>query len=626
MRTSNDNATRQDLIRSWRVAAALAAAVLCIWLGIAASARASYEQVGCFAGGLPAEGESQAKPCSPVENENFSEEVQLGGLGGMAVNVTGVGGVEPGTVYAATFEGGARVAMFEPTTDGGLEFVEGWEVTEFEEPYEVCGPEGELPNGDTVHPACPVRADAGGGRVDVEVDPESGNVHVFGGFNRPEGGESEVVTYSADGGEVIGRFGTQAEGGKTIAETPKEVHNTAPTLGPLGMGSDGVVYVADDINLFETYHRLMVFAPQGAGDYAHYIYKGEVAAGGFGESIPKSPVADAAGHLYVVGKEETSIEEFGALVPAGYPAAPATPICRYDFKKGGITGMTVDPQSGEVFFFSFKAPKRMRRLGPCDEATGKFTEIEPEPQFPEAFQVAPERADLFGLAFDPGREFSATRPAGILYGGAPGAVSGEGVGKGEPGQSALGYIFTHPVELPPEVLSESLSAVTATSARLEASIDTRGFSTHYAFQYLSEAAYQEAGESFAGAKEAPPGGGSAGRSAGGPERRGHPQRPRARHRLPLPGPRRQRMRAGRTGQTLRSRRRGEAAAHLPGADPGPARRARLGAGQPGAKARRAGIAGRPADRQLRLWGGMQAGRLLPVLPDAEQPRGRHSGL
>ena len=46
----------------------------------------------------------------------------------------------------------------------------------------------------------------------------------------------------------------------------------------------------------------------------------------------------------------------------------------------------------------------------------------------------------------------------------------------------------------------------ASGAQLHAVIDPKGFQTRYVFQYLSEAAYQEAGESFAGAAEAPPGG------------------------------------------------------------------------------------------------------------------------
>ena len=52
-------------------------------------------------GGFRLEKNPQPNP-APVENEEFPEEVQLGGVGGMAVNYSGAGGVPAGTVYAAT--------------------------------------------------------------------------------------------------------------------------------------------------------------------------------------------------------------------------------------------------------------------------------------------------------------------------------------------------------------------------------------------------------------------------------------------------------------------------------------------------------------------------------------------
>ena len=70
-------------------------AVLCLLAALPAPpASAAYEQVGTFAGILE----------PPAEPGVFPEEVQLGGVSGMAVNidgVSGVGGVAPGTVYAA---------------------------------------------------------------------------------------------------------------------------------------------------------------------------------------------------------------------------------------------------------------------------------------------------------------------------------------------------------------------------------------------------------------------------------------------------------------------------------------------------------------------------------------------
>src|SRR5690349_9632368 len=57
----------------------------------------AYEQVGNFAG---------TPGLLKKQDSEFPEEVQLGGVGGMAVNVNGAGGVAAGTLYAAAFTGG----------------------------------------------------------------------------------------------------------------------------------------------------------------------------------------------------------------------------------------------------------------------------------------------------------------------------------------------------------------------------------------------------------------------------------------------------------------------------------------------------------------------------------------
>src|SRR5678816_760047 len=61
----------------------------------------AYEQVGNFAGtpGMLKAPEGQPNP----ETQQWPEEVQLAGVGGMAVNISGAGGVPAGTVYAATY-------------------------------------------------------------------------------------------------------------------------------------------------------------------------------------------------------------------------------------------------------------------------------------------------------------------------------------------------------------------------------------------------------------------------------------------------------------------------------------------------------------------------------------------
>ena len=491
------------------VKAALGVLALCLFLlalGSAAQA-ATYEGVGCFAGTLPGLTES----CKPVAAEKFGEEVQLGGVGGMAVNSSGAGGVPKGTVYAATHSlEGTKMAMYEPEGDG-LKFVERWEVA-YEGAYARCGPLlGVNGEGKAEHPCAPWPG-GGVGRVDVEVDQETGNVYVYADFRTTPGGEDEVIEYKADGSAVITRFAPQAPSNETVAESPEGVHDESE-LGPLTINSTGAggmpkgtVYLADELRGASPYHRLMVFEPESEGDYEHYVYAGEVAAGPGGTGHPPwAPITDEDGNVYVVEERQVGIEEFAPEAPHAYPAPASTPTCKYEFAKGGIVALSVDPRSGEPFFFSYKKEKGfthkvLHQLGPCEG--GKFEET-------AKVEVTPERDDLYGLAFDPTRALSG-RQKGVLYGGAGYGVPQSGVGTGEPGQSALGYVFAPPEleESPPVVEAESVSHVTATTALLHASVNPEGFPTSYRFQYETAAQYEgnPPGERFEGAEEAPPGG------------------------------------------------------------------------------------------------------------------------
>jgi len=465
----------------------MVAVLFCLGLFVAAPAAAtSWEQIGCFAGTLPGPTES----CKPVSEEEFGEEVQLGGVGGMAVNYTGAGGVPKGSVYAAgVANGNLRITMFVPDGEG-LKFRLAWQVELDPVPYVRCGPGLAVPT------ECPARVKKPVGKVDVDVDETTGNVYVHTGTKAA--GRKAVVAYSPEGEKELTRFGEIAAAGETTPETPGQIHES-PYPGGIAVNGAGEVYVFD-INTFgKGYFRLMKFVPKTAGKFDDYEYAGsgeDIATGfeGEGKRLPTGPVADAAGDLYVgAGAEADRIEKYDA----GSPGDP--PVCKFTFAKSGITAATVDPLSGEVFFFSFKAPKRIRQLSPCDEGTEEFKET-------GAITVKPQRDDLWGLALDPAREL-AGRGAGVLYGAAPDTEPNSGVGAGEPGQSSLGYIFAHPEENPPEVVSQSVSNVTATTAQLHAEIDPHGILTHYAFQYMTEEAFEKANETFTGAAEAPPGGG-----------------------------------------------------------------------------------------------------------------------
>jgi hypothetical protein len=481
----------------------LAAALFCLGLFAASPAFAAYEQIGCFAGTLPGLPDS----CKPIAEEKFGEEVQLGGVGGMAVNYTGAGGVDPGTVYAASYtnDTGFHIAMYEPQSGGGLKFSQRWAVNNFDEavekPYERCGP--------TLGTECKPIVKAGLGWVDVEVDQTTGNVYTHNGEGI-QAGEKKIVVYNADGSEVITRFGEKVPKPEPTEEHPEKMHGLSASGSNLAVDGSGVVYLYDANNLFGFYERLMVFKPQSPGDYEHYVYAGEVLPN---SAAPQYPALDTDGHIYTAAPSNGQISMYAPQTPAPYPApAATTPICTYKFTKAGIASLTVNPTTGEVFFYSYKLPKRVRRLGPCDPQTGKFTELEPEP---EALTVTPEREDVTALAFDPVRQVDPQRPPGVLYGGTPTPTDGQG--SGEPGQSSLGYIFARSKEVPPEVESQSVTHVTASGALLHAAIDPHGFNTEYAFQYIPLAQYEAnpPEDRFAGASEAPIGGATIPAAQGG---------------------------------------------------------------------------------------------------------------
>jgi hypothetical protein len=459
------------------------------------SASAAYQQVDHFAGTA---GEMQPRNAFPGEsaqqyNERWPEEVQLGGVGGMAVNYTGAGGVPAGTIYAAAKEGGETplIARYNPDRS----FSGRWQVlakAKEEErigkglsPYEHCGPEGE-----PAYPNClPHPGSGGGGWVDVDVDESTGNIYVF-SFESLTAGDTMITVYSPDASEVIARFGIKAPSGEKVSESPAKFHEAAGSGGG-AVNSNGEVYVFDWENRTPFYHRVMQFKPKTPGDYSEYEYAGQsqdIATGVFPKPLPAKPVTDAAGNLYVASEENVEMYD-----PAN-PSAP--PICSFFFKKSGIRSMTVNPLTGEVFFSSYLSHK-LHRLNPC--SAGKFSEA-------EAIEIAPPRFALFGMAVDPVAPFEAGGLAGILYGGSPDAEGGET--KGSEKESALGYVFAQPNEKPPAIISESVSGVTQSSARLEGAVNPEGTPSRYVFQYIGDAAYQanEPAERFAGAGETPLGG------------------------------------------------------------------------------------------------------------------------
>jgi hypothetical protein len=449
---------RRGTICAVTLVVAFAAALLA-----SSSASAAYEQVGTFAG---TPGALQPWGNFAQEEGTWPEEVQLGGASGMAVNYTGAGGVPAGTIYAATFLGvSMRIIRFNP--DGS--FSESWTFNETPGFKERCGPEGE-----PAHPVCRSQPRSSPATsVDVDVDPTTGNVYVL----DDEGlspGANLIHVYSPDGSKLISEFGVRAAGAETTAASPDKIHSSG--RGGLAVDGSGEVYVFDTDG---AYHRLMVFEPETPGAYEHYVYAGQdhdIQAGFKQQTTPTTePVTDAAGDVFV------ATEESVAKLDPSQPSAP--PLCEFVFPTGGMEGMTVNPLSGAVFFFTYK-DKRIHQLSPCD-GEGNFGEE-------GTFVLAPKRNEIYAMAIDPSRHFESTRAAGVLY-----AASTDHTGGVTQGtfpiievESALGYIFAPPKELAPQVLSQSVSSITTSSARLEGEVNPRGSQTRYAFQYLDDTAYE----------------------------------------------------------------------------------------------------------------------------------------
>ena len=376
---------------------------------------------------------------------------ELEGTRGLAVNVNGTGGVPVGTVY--------RVGRGFGNPG----------VTRY-------GPRGELLGHWGVF----------GSVEGVAVDQSTGNVYVLKGNNSGD----LIDVYNADGSELIASFGEKAAVGETVNESPEKIHTVFASS--LAVSSSGDVYVADAPSGESGAWRVMAFEPQAPNDFSHYVYAGQshdIAVGQGGEGL----AIDAAGNLYLNAEFQTSIEEYA-------PANPSTPICRFETpgRKGGILGMTVDPVSGEVFYFSGR-DKKFHQLRSCN-AEGKLEE-----QTASEFSGSPRPFQVAGLAFNPSLAWDASRPPGVLY-----AADEEFSDKSGP--RGQGYIFALAEVHLPVIESESVFAVTSSTATLTAQINPKGTVTRYRFQYLTDTAYQanEPADRFAGALEAPLGGATLG--------------------------------------------------------------------------------------------------------------------
>ncbi len=440
------------------------AVVLCsaLVLVFAAPAMATYEHVKTF--GDSGEGALQS----------------FGGPGASAaINTTGAGGVPVGTVYVATAQT-PRVMRYSAT--GEFREAWGWGVAKHPagelpaEEFQRCGSDGE-----PAFPECGTDASSGEGEGQfweikgIAVDQSTGNVYVY--SVRHTHGAIEV--FSADGSELIARFGdfTAAE---SFDESPEDIHGSHFET-PIQVDEAGNVYLLDQgVHLGTITMRVMTFKPASPGDYAHYVYAGrsgdlEIDVNRYG--FIEHTAIDQQGDLFISGANKIFQFTAGQL---------SNPVCQFLVPGGGAYGMTVNPENGEVFYFSYKN-RKIHQLAPCN-ANHVFTEI-------AEFPAARKTEEIYTLAFDGAIAFDPSRPVGILY-----AFDAQLTTEAE--------IFAPAEARAPVIDDESVSGVRSTNASLNAQINPKGSQTRYVFQYLTATAYEanDPAERFAGATEAPLGG------------------------------------------------------------------------------------------------------------------------
>ena len=318
--------------------------------------------------------------------------------------------------------------------------------------------------------------------IGIAVDQKTGDVYVL--TNSTAG--PAVRVFSADGSHQIAAFGERAPFGDSIEESPEKLHNSAES--EIAVDGNGTVYVGDMYLNGEFETRVMVFRPQSPGDYEHYVYEGrenDIASGSeqaTANFFPYHVAIDAAGNLFV--SNDSDIYEFA-------PGSPSLPVCHFRVPGGGLKSLTVDETRDYVYYYSYKRPGEISKLEGCNEK-GEFVETG---VVATVTGLAPEES-IYAMAINPNVSYESSRPAGALYAGE--------------------FITAVPVVRPPTVGLASVGSVGSSTASLAGAVDPNGSATRYVFQYVDEATYQSNASSdrFAGAAEAPVGGGTVGGGLG----------------------------------------------------------------------------------------------------------------
>lgn len=431
-----------------------------------------------------------------------SGEGHLKGPYGMAINSSGAGGVEAGSIYVSDYTN-AKVLRFSPGQEGQApKFREawGWGLAEGgPSAYVRCGPAwAEIPEGSrpaNAFPKCKESARGTGGNseatgrfgdlVSLAVNPANGNVYTYQAGQRRVGEAREhhlIEVFTPTGtpiGEGFGDLGrSQPAPAESIAEGPEKLHQ-AGTSFEVGMAVDdaGTVYVTD--REFESAEgtrvsRITSFKPESPGNFEHYVYAGQA------KDITIPSTASWFRRIALAGPNRiVGLIKDGQLKE--YATGNSTAICSRELTGGEPQALAANPVTGEVFVLVSGIHFKLLRLGACNESTGEFPELQ------KALSPTPEIGfDIPTLAVDPHLAWGPGRPSGVVYGAT----------------QDIGYVFAQAEEhRPPDVESETVTGTNSNSTTLRALIDPHHQTTKYTFQYATAAQYELGG--FAGAGEVP---------------------------------------------------------------------------------------------------------------------------
>lgn len=290
----------------------------------------------------------------------------------------------------------------------------------------------------------------------VAVDQATGDVYVADSERR-----HGVVGVFGPRGEHIASFGEQAEPGKSVDESPEEIHMVRPqdiAVDP----SSGDVYLLDYSPGLPSECRVMIWRSKGIGPES-YEYAGQ-SSDLFRGQCPASAtqlVRDKAGDFFLAS--DSQIFEFDA-------SNLSSPARKFNAAEAQlhVEAATAGPQSGEVTFYDYKH-NDFRELG-----LGEGGKLVQAGEFPGPPGYA--KVEVVGTAYDGSATWSAGRPAGVFY----------ALATMELGVQMHPLIYAPEEQHPPSVDAESAGAVGTAAATLKATLDANGFATTYRFQYGSE--------------------------------------------------------------------------------------------------------------------------------------------